>query len=128
MKTSPAAQRLRSLNAELKRLATRRETLIRNHSIPNLPKNDFKRFNEIIGLPKHPATLNRSPILDFQFHIHDRLKKKRKTLTNKSRKVGSSEIHLRSIAESCFDDLIGHGAAVVFGNRQPQANRSEDVV
>ena len=114
------------LNAEIKRLANSREELIRKRKIPALPNNDFKRFNEVIGLPKHPATLIPSPILPFQIEMHDIIKEYRRTITNKSRKIGSSEIHLRSIAEAAFDDLMGHGVMIIFGNRQNEANKFID--
>jgi len=58
--------------------------------------------------------------------MHDRIKKHRKTITNKSRKIGSSEIHLRTIAEGGFDELIDHGVMIVFGNRQNEANKFID--
>lgn len=120
------AQRLRAQAREIKRIAEKRTRLINNHSIPKLPKNDFRKFNEIIGNPKHPATLERMPLLDYQFEINKRIKKKRKTITNKGRKMGSSETHLRTIAEGAFDEFMFHGGIVCFGNRQNEANNFID--
>jgi hypothetical protein len=125
MRKSNVSQ-INKLNDDTRRRALRRTELITKHEIPNLPNKDFEHFNNIIGNPKHPATGKRSPILPFQFIMHNRIKEHRKTITNKSRKVGSSEIHLRTIAECSFDELIDHGVMIVFGNRQNEANKFID--
>lgn len=126
MKQSPLGQRQRKLLDEFNEIKNRINLLVQKHQIPRLPLNDFKAFNDIIGLPRLPATGERGPILPFQFVMHDRIKLHRKTITNKSRKIGSSEIHLRTIAECSFGDLIGHGVMIVFGNRQNEANKFID--
>lgn len=120
------AQVLIKQKREFDKIAEKRAKLINNHSIPKLPADDFVKFNEIIGNPKHPETAERSPILDFQLDLHSRMRKTRRHITNKSRKIGSSEIHLRTGAELTFNEMIGHGGMIVFGNRQNEANKFID--
>lgn len=120
------SQTLQKQHAELRKILEKRTKLINNHSIPKLPLGDFAKFNETIGNPKHPETGLRSPILDFQLELHSRIKKTRRHITNKSRKIGSSEIHLRTGAELTFSEMIGHGGMIVFGNRQNEANKFID--
>lgn len=90
--------------------------------IPRLPKNDFRKFNKIIGEPKHPATLERSPILPHQIDYHDKWFKLHRLLFNKSRKIGATDGALRNICEGCYGPYIGHNVMIVAGNRQSQAN------
>jgi hypothetical protein len=89
--------------------------------IPPLPQDTIK-FNELIGLPLHSATLTPSPLLDYQLayinliHTHHRL------IFNKSRKIGATETALRAICQQCYGDYIGHNVIIVAGNRQDEAN------
>lgn len=94
--------------------------------IPRLPKNDFNNFNKIIGEPKHPATLERSPLLPHQFDYHDQWFKWHRLLFNKSRKIGATDGGLRNICEGCYGPYIGHNVMIVAGNRQSQANEFLD--
>lgn len=100
--------------------------LVNNHTIPKLPIDDFVKFNEIIGLPKHPATLIPSPLLPHQIIIRNTVREHHRTIVNKSRKIGSTETHLRIIAEGCYNQYMGHNGIIVFGNRQNEANRKLD--
>lgn len=119
---SIVATNLKKQNTELERLVNRKK-LISQKDIPNLPQNDFKKFNDIIGLPRHPATLAPSALLPHQLEIRDAVKKYHRTIVNKSRKIGSTETHLRIIAEGCYDQYMNHNGIIIFGNRQNEANR-----
>ena len=123
---SIVAKRLKALNTEALRLSAERKILINNHTIPRLPINDFVKFNEIIGLPKHPATLIPSKMLPHQIKMRDTVREHHRTIVNKSRKIGSTETHLRIIAEGCFNQYMGHTGIIVFGNRQNEANKKLD--
>lgn len=90
--------------------------------LPKLPSNDWKKFNEIIGNPLHPATLLPSPLLPHQFKYHDLVHEFHKILFNKSRKIGATDAALRIICELCFSKYMGHNVMIVAGNRQSQAN------
>lgn len=99
---------------------------IRKSEVPNLPLNDFKHFNEIIGNPKHPATLEPSPILPHQYDYHDKWFKLHRLLFNKARKVGATDCGLRNLCEGCYGPYIGHNVMIVAGNRQKQADEFLD--
>ncbi len=126
MKQSQAVTNLRKVNEQAKKLVTARKVLIGNHTIPKLPLNDFVKFNEIIGLPRHPATLDPSPLLPHQLEIRDAVRQHHRTIVNKSRKIGSTETHLRIIAEGCYNEYINHNGIIIFGNRQNEANKKLD--
>ena len=122
---SIVGKRLTSTANEVK-AAAERLNLINNHSIPKLPINDFAKFNEIIGLPKHPATLIPSKLLPHQFQIRDAVRNHHRVIVNKSRKIGSTETHLRIIAEGCYNQYMNHNGIIIFGNRQNEANKKLD--
>lgn len=92
------------------------------NKLPRLPINDWKRFNEIIGNPLHPATLKPSPILPHQFEYRALVHEFHKVLFNKSRKIGATDAALRIICERCYNEYMGHNVMIVAGNRQSQAN------
>lgn len=123
---SIVSRKLKTINSEAKKLSDERKNLINNHTIPKLPIDDFVKFNQIIGLPKHPATLEPSPMLPHQIIMRDYVRKKHRTIVNKSRKIGSTETHLRIIAEGCFNQYMNHNGIIVFGNRQNEANKKLD--
>jgi len=122
MRASIVATNLKKQNIELQRILNRKKSISRK-DIPNLPVNDFVKFNEIIGLPKHPATLIPSKLLPHQLEIRNAIRKYHRTLVNKSRKIGSTELHLRVIAEGCYNQYMNHNGIIIFGNRQNEANR-----
>lgn len=119
---SLVATNLKKQSNEIKRIAERKK-LITQKDIPNLPQNDFAKFNEIIGLPRHPATLDPSPLLPHQLEIRDAVRKYHRLIVNKSRKIGSTETHLRIIAEGCYNEYMNHNGIIIFGNRQNEANK-----
>jgi hypothetical protein len=95
--------------------------------IPLLPAigspNAFQIFNEIVGLPKHPATLIPSPMLDYQIKYNDWWNKYHKLMFNKSRKIGATETAFRTILQNCYGAYMGHNVMIIAGNRQRQANK-----
>ncbi len=99
---------------------------LRTSDIPLLPKNNFVKFNEIIGNPIHPETLKRCPLLPHQIDYHDRWNKIHRLLFNKARKIGATDGGLRNICENCYGSYMGHNVMIVSGNRQKQANKFLD--
>jgi hypothetical protein len=90
-------------------------------NIPPVPSDPVK-FNELIGLPLHPATLIPSPLLDYQLAYINLIHNHHRIIFNKSRKIGATETALRAICQQCYGDYIGHNVIIVAGNRQDEAN------
>jgi hypothetical protein len=95
--------------------------------IPLLPaigsKDSFQIFNEIVGLPKHPATLEPSPMLPYQIEYNRLWNTYHKLMFNKSRKIGATETAFRTILQNCYGAYMGHNVMIIAGNRQRQANK-----
>ncbi|MGI0010385.1 MAG: terminase large subunit domain-containing protein, partial [Nitrosopumilaceae archaeon] len=87
---------------------------------------DFEEFNQTIGLPVHPKTKKPTEIFDYQIKFDGMINTYHKVLLNKSRKIGATEIALRSIAKNCFFRYSGYDIMIVAGNRQHQADRLLD--
>jgi hypothetical protein len=85
--------------------------------------DNFIKFNNMIGNPLHPETLEPSPILDYQLDYNKLWRDKHKVIFNKSRKIGATETALRTICQLCFSTYVGHNIMIVAGNRQRQANK-----
>lgn len=87
-----------------------------------IPK-EFKKFNEMIGLPLHPKTKKPTKIFDYQNDLDRIINIYHRVLLNKSRKIGATDTALRSIARNCFERYAGYDIMFVAGNRQRQADR-----
>lgn len=85
--------------------------------------SDYVKFNEMIGLPLHPKTKQPTRIFNYQSEFDRIINTYHRVLLNKSRKIGATEIGLRSVAKNCFDRYVGHDIMIVAGNRQRQADR-----
>jgi len=104
-------------------IKARKDVKQANIVIPKLPINDIQEFNKAIGYPKHPATLIRSPILDYQIEYMNMIFKNHRVILNKSRKIGATETALRAICLNCYNGVYnGHNVIIVAGNRQDEAN------
>jgi hypothetical protein len=86
---------------------------------PKMP-SDFKKFNDIIGLP---SLYDGSPgqVFSYQQEIDDAINEHHRVIINKSRKIGVTETVLRSIAKNCFGRYAGFNVMIIAGNRQAQA-------
>jgi hypothetical protein len=90
---------------------------------PNLP-TVFNSFNDVIGGPIHPNTGKPAPILDYQNEYFEAIMNKHKVILNKSRKIGATEIALRSIMYNILQGLYAnHSVMIVAGNKQATANK-----
>jgi len=87
-----------------------------NYKIPN----EFTKFNELIGLPKHPAPpYPEMPLMPFQnsfFKTIDNTKY-HKFHINKARQMGFSELILRIIAYRAFNKYQGNQIKILAGTR-----------
>ena len=96
---------------------------VSNEHGPTIPM-DFTLFNEMIGLPIHPNTHVRSPILPFQIDYFNAVNQYHKVLLNKSRKIGATATVLRIILHGIITGKYsGHSIMVIAGNKQTIANR-----
>lgn len=114
LRSNPCVATLNKLWLEKNR-ALRKLPPKKQSDIPKLPK-DFSKFNDIIGPPLHPETLEPSPILDYQLDYNHAWRTKHKVILNKSRKIGATETGLRTIAQGCYDIYRGHNVMIVAGN------------
>ena len=102
---------------------------------PNLFKNNYQDisffcgkaqpkenccFQHIIGLPRHPSTLQQMGLMPYQteFFNYTVNTKHNKFHVNKSRQIGFTEIVLRILAYHCFNKYAGHKIMIVAGTRE----------
>jgi len=80
---------------------------------------DFIKFNELIGLPEHPATHQQQPLMPFQIDFHNQLEngKHKKFHVNKSRQIGFTEICVRELLYSALTRYKEGLVAVIAGTR-----------
>jgi len=91
--------------------------------IPVFP-SAFGKFNEMIGLPLHPETLQPIGIPQYQQDYFDTIQKYHKIILNKSRKIGATETALRTILYNILTGpYANHGIMIVAGNKQTIANK-----
>lgn len=100
---------------------------LRNNLFSSEQKNqvdipqDFVKFNEFIGNPKHPATGKPSPMTPYQIDLDELIDKYGWILVNKSKKIGITESALRSIARRCFSKYAGAEVMLCAGNKERHA-------
>ena len=96
-------------------------TLIR----PNIPVDNFKEFNRVVGNPKLPATGEANDIFDYQEAYEKEWNTHHKLILNKSRKIGATETALRIIAYNCMNGtyLPHHRIMILAGTKQDMSNR-----
>ncbi len=72
---------------------------------PDLP-SDIRQFNETIGLPVHPLT--NLPTQPFAYQVDFMAYKGKRTISNKSRKIGWTEAVLRKMVYHALSDCAGY--------------------
>jgi len=82
---------------------------------------DFIKFNELIGLPRHPQTMLQRPLTSIQktfikTYMHP--KRQVKIHLNKARQCGWTEIILRYLAYQCFFKYAGKKIIIIPGTRE----------
>lgn len=108
-----------------KRLSILESRIKKTSSTPSLPSS-FVQFNEMIELPLHPKTKQPTKIFGYQDELDRIINQYHRVLLNKSRKIGATEIVLRSIAKNSFGRYTSGDVMIVAGNRQRQADRLLD--
>lgn len=91
------------------------------YQIPSI----FKEFNELIGLPKHPATMQPMPLMPYQENLHKIIieTKRHKFHINKARQIGFTEIILRIMAFESFGRYAGGKIKIIAGTREAMAKK-----
>ena len=81
---------------------------------------DFVKFNELIGLPKHPATFKPMSLMPYQKNFFKSVNNTNNNLfhINKSRQMGFTELILRILAYRCFNKYKGGKIIIIAGTRE----------
>ena len=81
---------------------------------------DFLKFNDLIGLPKHPATFEPMALMDYQKRFFKDIDNTdyHKFHVNKSRQIGFTELILRILAFRCFNKYAGGNIIIIAGTRE----------
>ena len=82
---------------------------------------DFTKFNNIIGLPKHPQTFKEQNLTKIQMKVFDAVmkpKRQNKLHLNKARQNGWTELILRGLAFNMFDKYAGGKIVIMAGTRE----------
>ena len=87
-----------------------------------IPK-DFIKFNNLIGLPKHPATFEPMELMNYQKNFFMTIDNtgSRKFHVNKARQIGLTELILRILAYRCFNKYKGGNIIIIAGTREQTA-------
>lgn len=83
--------------------------------------DDFQEFNNLIGNPRHPRTLQPLKLMPYQigfFEMVHSSKRGRKYHINKARQIGFTELALRIILFECFHKYVGGKIIIVAGTRE----------
>lgn len=68
-------------------------------TIPNIPKNDFVKFNRWLGNPFHPKLQKETDVFPFQVKLRDQIRKHRRVIVNKFTGAGGTEMIPRIFLE-----------------------------
>ena len=81
---------------------------------------DFLKFNDLIGLPKHPATYKPMKLMQYQRDFFKSIDNTNhhKFHVNKSRQIGFTELILRILAFRCFNKYAGGNIIIIAGTRE----------
>lgn len=101
----------------LKHLEQKNQTTIL--TIPN----DFIKFNDMIGLPRHPSTLEPTALMNYQKNFFKTIDNTdaHKFHINKSRQIGFTELILRILAFRSFGKYAGGNIIIIAGTREQTA-------
>lgn len=88
---------------------------LQKYDIPD----DFEQFNKLIGLPKHPATLEPMMLMPYQLRFYKTISetKHHKFHINKARQMGFSELVLRIASYRAFGKYQGKAIKIMAGTR-----------
>ena len=101
----------------LKHLESKNQT-----TILTIPQ-DFIQFNDMIGLPRHPSTLEPTALMKYQTNFFNTIDHtdSHKFHVNKSRQIGFTELILRILAFRCFNKYVGGNIIIIAGTREQTA-------
>ena len=101
----------------LKHLESKNQT-----TILTIPQN-FIQFNDMIGLPRHPSTLEPTPLMEYQNQFFNDIDHTdcHKFHVNKSRQIGFTELILRILAFRCFNKYAAGNIIIIAGTREQTA-------
>ena len=90
--------------------------------------HNWKEFNELIGLPKHPATLEPMPLMkwqnDWQFTVWKVRNRWKKFHCRKGRQMGFTELMMRLFAYGGFNIYQKKKQFLVAGTREKTAKKN----
>lgn len=91
----------------------------KNATLLEIPQ-DFVKFNELIGLPRHPHTREPTQLMACQINFFKSINNTgyRKFHLNKSRQAGWTECILRILAFRCFNKYAGGKIVILAGTRE----------
>ena len=91
----------------------------KNTTLLEIPQ-DFVKFNELIGLPRHPHTREPTQLMACQINFFKSIDNTdyRKFHLNKSRQAGWTECILRILAFRCFNKYAGGKIVILAGTRE----------
>ena len=94
----------------------------KNATLLQIPQ-DFIKFNNLIGLPKHPATFEPMELMNYQKNFFKTIENtgSRKFHVNKARQIGLTELILRILAYRCFNKYKGGNIIIIAGTREQTA-------
>ena len=94
----------------------------KNATLLQIPQ-DFIKFNNLIGLPRHPATFKQMDLMIFQKNFFKTIDHTdcHKFHVNKSRQIGFTELILRILAYRCFNKYKGGNIIIIAGTREQTA-------
>ena len=119
------ARAISSVNSQATKAIYKHEVVKVTTDTPNVPRKDFRAFNNVVGPPIHPATSEPTEMFDYQMEYERVWNTHHKMLLNKSRKIGATETALRIILYNCMNGNYKshHRVMIVAGNNQDVANR-----
>ena len=115
--------RLEFYNAKLAKIVnSAKKNLESQNSELEIPQ-DFAKFNELIGLPKHPVTFKSTPLMPYQIEFAKLIPQSRNIRfhINKSRQIGVTELISRVLAYQSFFKYKGGKILIIAGTRMDTA-------
>lgn len=99
-------------------------------SEPELARLSFEQFNQVIGRPTHPKTLQEMDLTDYQVELYNITASRQnpKRITNKGRQMGFTEIFQRINAYGGFHWYRGKKIINIAGTREKTAKEIQSRV
>ena len=106
-------------NAKLEKIVKSAQKNIRSQNSDLDIPPDFAKFNDLIGLPKHPVTFQPTPLMPYQQEFAKLIPQGRNVLfhINKSRQIGVTELISRVLAYHSFFKYKGGIIIIIAGTR-----------